>query len=255
MNDVMNYEISAQIEVANKFKRDNESVLSEALAMATRTQETAEGCFYTLERGKTPICGPSIRLAEICTSAWGNLRIGAGIKSNDGTFITAEGWCWDMQKNLFVSKECKRSIKYANGGTYNNDMQGVTGNAACSIAQRNAIFAVIPRAFVNSVFEECKKVAVGDNFSLKRSSVFERLEKAGVSQRVVLDFFSRDSLEQFDREDLVGLIGIGNAVKDGLCSLQEAFHLTPEKKVMDVDGRIAEVMKNKKSLEVENETI
>ena len=47
--------------------------------MATIDAEVAGSCFYKLSRGGKTIEGPSVRLAEIVASAWGNLKFGARI--------------------------------------------------------------------------------------------------------------------------------------------------------------------------------
>ncbi|MFN8826683.1 MAG: hypothetical protein ACK501_17070, partial [Planctomycetota bacterium] len=46
-----------------------------------------------------------------------------------------------------------RRITGKNGRRYSSDMIGVTGNAACSIALRNAVFRGIPRAFWIDIYD------------------------------------------------------------------------------------------------------
>ena len=156
--------------------------------MATITQEVAQSCIYSLprkERGKTKmIVGPSVRLAEICASSYTNLQVGARVLDEENTEIVAQGAAWDMERNLRCTIETRRRITTREGRRYSDDMVVVTGNAAASIALRNAIFRVIPRAYVDVVFAEARKVAVGDakTLSTKRAQVMDRLAKLGVPE-------------------------------------------------------------------------
>ena len=77
--------------------------------------------------------------------------------------ITAQAICHDLETNLAVSKEVKRRITNKYGKTYSEDMQVVTGNAASSIAFRNAVLAVIPKAVTKRIINEVKKVALGQS--------------------------------------------------------------------------------------------
>src|SRR5678816_4803120 len=98
--------------------------------------------FYSLPRGGRNIVGPSVRFAEVVASSWGNIRSGARIIDIDDKFITAQGQCFDLEKNICVQVEVKRRITKKDGKRYDDDMIGVTGNAACSISLRNAVFKV-----------------------------------------------------------------------------------------------------------------
>ncbi len=196
--------------------------------MATYDQETAESCIYALPRGKEPIKGPSIRLAEIMQCAWGNMHVGGRVVANDGKSITAEGVAWDLEKNVKVQKEVKRSIKGKNG-TYSDDMQNVTGNAAISIAIRNSIFGIIPQAFVKRVYEESVQAALGDQKTRtsKISALFSRFQKMGINQDKILTYFNKKTPEEINAEEMVAMIGFGTAIKDGSLSIDKAFTHQP----------------------------
>ena len=70
-------EYDIQISTAKRYPRDIVKVMAEAESMATRTLKIAQNCFYTLPRAGKDIEGPSIRLAEIFMSSWGNFKAGA----------------------------------------------------------------------------------------------------------------------------------------------------------------------------------
>ena len=139
-------EIDVQISTAKAFPRSLKQFQDRAMSMATFSEEIAASCSYALPRGGKSLEGPSVRLAEIIVSSFGNIRSGARVIANDGKTITAQGICHDLETNNCVTVEVKRRITDKNGKTFNEDMQVVTGNAACAIAFRNAVFKVVPSA-------------------------------------------------------------------------------------------------------------
>src|SRR5262245_56131534 len=71
--------INVQVATAKKYPRDVQRSLEKARQLATLNDEVAEECHYSIPRGGKQIEGPSVRLAEVVASCWGNLRIGARI--------------------------------------------------------------------------------------------------------------------------------------------------------------------------------
>src|ERR1700676_2937697 len=143
--DEIRAELDVQITTAKAYPRNVGNSLNEAISMATLNKDTAASCIYSLKRGKgsdsKEITGESIRLAEILLSAWGNTHVASRIVENDGSTITTEAVAWDLEKNVKVCKQVKRSIKTKEGRTFSADMQVVTANAGQSIALRNAILS------------------------------------------------------------------------------------------------------------------
>lgn len=251
-------ELDTQIATAKAYPRNIEACVNEAVAMITLDQETAESCFYCLVRngkeGKTEIKGASIRLAEIVASSWGHLHIAARTISNDGSFITSEGVCWDLEKNVRISQEVKRSIKTKNGQTYSQDMQGVTSAAAQSLALRNAILRVIPRALINKLYNVAVQHAIGDvkTITSKIKSVADRLEKLGVPKQRILAFYGETSFDKFDQSHLEQMMGVGNAIKEKMLTVDEAFSLNENEKTEDSKENLARILANKKKSQPDN---
>ena len=182
-------EIDIQIATAKQYPRDINRVLNTIATYATMDKETAEDCFYVLRRkdangNDNVIEGLSIRMAEIIAGAWGNLRVQTRIIGNDGRKITAQAVCHDLETNFAVCKTVDRRITTKSGKTYSEDMQDVTGNAAASIAFRNAVLAVIPKAVTKRVIKEVMKVALGQSIDLvqTRQNVIQYFPKLRVEQ-------------------------------------------------------------------------
>ena len=132
-------EIDQQIATARRYPRSIKRFRDEALQMVTLSESVAEQCIYALPRDGKTIEGPSARFAEVVASAWGNCRAGARVINDAGEFVTAQGVFHDLERNVAITYEVQRRITDKHGKRYKADMIGVTANAACSIALRNAI--------------------------------------------------------------------------------------------------------------------
>ncbi len=223
-------EIDIQISTAKQYPRELQQVLNKIGTYATMDKETAEDCFYILRRegadGKTSVIeGLSVRMAEIIASSWGNLRVQSRIIGNDGRMITAQAICHDLETNLAVSKEVKRRITNKYGKTYSEDMQVVTGNAASSIAFRNAVLAVIPKAVTKRIINEVKKVALGQSIDLEQSrqNVLAYFGKLGVTNEQIFHYLGIKAIEQIDKQMIFELRATRNAIEEGTTTVKETF--------------------------------
>lgn len=218
-------EIDVQIATAHQYPRNLSRVLNTIETLATMDEEVAGSCFYTLRRQGKVIEGPSVRMAEIIASAWGNLRVQARIVGNDGKVITAQGVCHDLESNYATSVEVKRRITGKDGKTFSEDMQVVTGNAACAIAMRNALFKVVPSALVKKVIEKAKKVSLGESMTLEtsRANMLQYFKTIGVDEKQILDYLSVEKIDEIDIDMVVELRGLATAIKEGTTNVKEAF--------------------------------
>lgn len=220
-------EIQAQLDAAHRYPRKQSAFLAEAVTLATISRQVAESCIYALPRGGKTIAGPSVRLAEICASAWGNLQIGARVigLDDEGKMIIAQGIAWDMEKNTRISVEARRRVTGKGGKRYDDDMVAVTGAAAMSIALRNAVFRIVPRALVDTVYARVREVAVGNASTLadRRQEVVNRLQKMGVPVERIFARVGAKKIDDVGLDELEVLIGLGTRVKQKESSIDEAF--------------------------------
>ena len=239
-------EVDIQISTAKQYPRDLTTVLNKIATYAKKDKETAEDCFYVLRRkdkdgNDSLIEGLSIRMAEIIASAWGNLRIQTRIVGNDGRMITAQAICHDLESNVAVSKEVSRSILTKKGYTFSQDMQIVTGNAASSIAFRNAVLSVIPKAITKKIINEVKSVAMGQTIDIEESRrrVIAYYNKAGVKTDQLLHYLGIKTVDAIDQQMIFELRALRNAIEEGTTSVKETF-IDPEKEAKAA----AEAVKN-----------
>jgi hypothetical protein len=235
--------IDVQISTAKKYPRSLSVVKGKMLSFATLDVETAAGCFFTLPGRKggdgKPIQGPSIRMAEIALSTYQNLRAGARVINDDGKTVTAQGVCHDLENNVCITVEVKRRVTTKDGRRYSEDMVVMTGNAACSLALRNATFRVVPLALVKPIYEAAKKVAVGDAKTLvtRRADALAHFIKMGVTKDKVFAALGAKAVEDIGLEQLEILIGYANAIREGDATVDEVF--SPEKKEIALADKLA----------------
>lgn len=231
MTAISRAELDHAITTARAYPRSIKRFRDECLQIATLTEAVADECIYGVPRGGKVIEGPSARMAEIVASSWGNARYGARVVDVGPEFVTAQGVFHDLERNVQITMEVRRRITSSSGKRYNADMIGTTGNAACSIAMRNAVFRGIPKALWNDVYLAARRTAVGDAKTLanKRSDALSYLQKLGASHDNVLAMLGVEGLEDIGLDELATLRGLANAIKDGGTTVEDAFPNVVEK--------------------------
>lgn len=221
-------QIDVQISTAKAFPRNIKRSTDNAIAIATLDTETAATCTYSVPRGGKAITGPSVHLAKIIAQVWGNMRIEAKVIDVDDKNVTSQAIAFDLESNVAMKVEVKRSI-LTRSGRMSEDMIVVTGNAANSIALRNAIFAVVPKAVTDKVYRASLQTITGDisdetKLLKKRKKVVDALVQSyNVTEAEVLSAVGKSSLDHIGQDEIVVLIGIGTAIKDGDTTVDQAF--------------------------------
>ena len=220
--------VDVQISTAKAYPRSIKKALDNSMIIVTMDEETASSCTYSLPRGGKSVTGPTVHLAKILAQNWGNLRIEAKVVAIESKHITSQAIAFDLENNLAIKVEVKRSIMTKNG-RMNDDMITVTGNAANAIALRNAVLSVIPKAIVDKVYSEAKKKITGDvsdktKLMAKRKQVFEALKETySLTEQEILFAIGKAAIDHVNQDDIVTLIGIGTAIKDGDTTVEMAF--------------------------------
>ena len=230
-------EIDTQISTAKAFPRSIKMFLDRSMSIATTNESVAASCAYAVPRQGKNIEGKSVRMAEIICSAYGNIRTGARVIDNDGKTITAQGICHDLETNNCVTVEVKRRITDKNGKTFSEDMQVVTGNAACAIAFRNAVFKVIPSALSDEIFEKAKEVARGTAETLvtRRNKAINYFREQGIKDSQLCEKLEIKKVEDIDLDKLQILQGMVSLVKNGEGTLKELFEKVDDNELIKAD--------------------
>lgn len=218
-------EIDQQITTAHKYPRSLAQFRKEMMQMVTLTEKIAGECIYALPRDGKVIEGPSARFAEVAASAWGNSRAGARVVNEGQDFITAQGVFHDLERNVAITYEVQRRIVDKHGRRFKPDMIGVTANAACSIALRNAILKGIPKAFWAEMYDAARHASVGDVKSIanKRADAVKAFAVYNITEAQILTRLGRSGIQDITIDDLIVLAGFLTAIKDGDSTPESVF--------------------------------
>jgi hypothetical protein len=192
--------------------------------LATATLRIAKSCQYFRPVGKKDGVqkfaeGAGIRLAEIMKSKWGNIQIAKRVIGTRDGMIGVAWAAWDLEANVRDMGEVWRPY-------FNNDkMIPVITSAAMKFAERDAVFAIVPKSYADEVLRECKKMICGDG-QQKADTMIEAVAafgELGVLQDKLMSSIDRKNYPVGSDDELVFLIGLYNAIKDGICSVEDVF--------------------------------
>lgn len=241
---LMRAEIDVQIATARKYPRNVKQVVSAITDLATIDETAAEESLYVLVRGQKkqpgrnqqqneddrenkPIEGPSIRLAEIAAQCFGNCRVSARVIEVNRTekYVEAEGIFHDLQTNSAQRATVRRRISTKKGYLFSDDMIVVTGNAACSIAKRNAILAGIPRALYRPAYEAARAMVAGTTQTLaqNREKAFRVWQTKGVTPDMLLVKLGLESVDEITPDHIAQLRGLWATIKNGEATIEDTF--------------------------------
>ena len=232
-------EIDITIATAKRYPRNVDMAIQKSIATVTRNKAIAETCHYSLPRGGKSIQGPSVHLARIIASEYQNIRVDSKVVEIGDTMLTAQSICMDLESNYAVRTEVKRRIVDRNGRRFKEDMIVVTANAALSIAARNAILQVIPRSVSDEIYSAVQKTLLGNltdeqKLIKKRQDVLKGYKKTyNVEEKEILELLQIETINQIKEPQLLELIGLAQALKDGDTTVQQAFKRTNESGLTD----------------------
>lgn len=268
MNDIINYEgnkpadlsmvqqlakaeIDQQIATAHVYPRSLSKISKNVLSLVTISQNAAEKCTYALPRGGKPITGPSIRLAEIVASQWGNSRVGARVVHVDRKemYVEAEGVFHDLETNTATTARVRRRISDRNGRLFNDDMIIVTGNAACSIAKRNAILGGVPEAIWGEAYDAALRTVRGDMKTLpeRRDETLKAMAAFGLSADEVYQILGIAGEKDFGLDQISTLRSTYAGLKNGELTVEELLKTIEAESTSRKPGSITRDTASKKA--------
>lgn len=219
--------IDIQVSTAKQYPRSISRCANNAVAIATMDKETAQSCGYALPRGGKPITGPSVHLAKIIAQQYGNLRAEAKVVEITDKQVVSRGTAWDLENNYAVSFEVRRSIIGRNGNRFSDDMITVTGNAANSIAYRNAIFGIVPKSITDKAYKAAQHLITGDLSDeeklIKRrdGAIKHFIDTYGITEEEVIKLCGKHTVNQIQADEIALLLGFAQSLKDGDTTVDE----------------------------------
>lgn len=219
--------IDIQVSTAKQYPRSISRCANNAVALVTMDKDTAQSCGYALPRGGKPITGPSVHLAKIIAQQYGNLRAEAKVVEITDKQVVSRGTAWDLENNYAVSFEVRRSIIGRNGNRFSDDMITVTGNAANSIAYRNAIFGIVPKSITDKAYKAAQHLITGDLSDeeklIKRrdGAIKHFIDTYGITEEEVIKLCGKHTVNQIQADEIALLLGFAQSLKDGDTTVEE----------------------------------
>lgn len=219
--------VDSQVATAKQYPRDLARSVNNSIAMATMDYNTAQSCGYALPRGGKPITGPSVHLAKLIVSNYGNIRAEAKVVQITDKQVISRGTCWDLENNVATAFEVRRSIVGKGGKRFSDDMITVTGNAANAIAYRNAVFSVIPKAITDKVYQAAQRFITGDLsdeekiISRRKKCIDFFKDEYGITEEEVVMLCGKQTVNQIKADQIALLLGITQSLKDGDTTVEE----------------------------------
>ncbi|MGY4269822.1 hypothetical protein ACVJF2_008392 [Bradyrhizobium sp. USDA 4519] len=242
MPAMLRAEIDGQIATAKMYPRNVSRAIGNIKSLATLDEETAAESLYALVRKKkqqnrgggdstdtanAAIEGPSIRLAEIAAQCWGNCRIEAHVVTvnKKDKYVEAVGTFHDLETNMASTATVRRRISTSSGNLFSEDMITVTGNAACSIAKRNAILAGIPRGVYRPAYHAAREVVAGTTATLSqnRDKAIKAFATYGVTPDQIFEALDVNGEADIRLEHIATLRGMFMSIKNGEATVEEMF--------------------------------
>ena len=247
MDAIEKANVDVQVSTAKQFPRNVTRAIQNSIVMATIDPDTAQMMRYALPRGGKPITGPSVHLAKLIVSNWGNMRAEAKVVQITDSQVVSRGTCWDLENNVATAIEVRRNIKNKNGQRFSDDMITVVGNAANSIAFRNAVFSVIPKAVTDKVYKAAQECITGDlsdeaKLLQKRTNCLKFFnDEYGITEEEVIKLCGKQTVNQIKAEEIALMLGIYQSLKDGDTTVEEVMEpIRKEKKKDNIAAAAAE---------------
>lgn len=162
--------------------------------------------------------GPSVRLTEIACLCWTNVEVEIQEPMISDRSVTVQAFAWDLERNIRMPGIATTSILKADGTRYAPHMVETAVVATAAKARRNAILAVIPRAYVNDLLAAAKAVASKDQKPLEqvRQDILDYFARScKVDAEQIFAYLKIKGIEDIKQDDIDELRAVAEAIKEG----------------------------------------
>jgi hypothetical protein len=220
-------EAQGKMLLAKRFPRDQARAYARIME-ACRRKSFAETAAYAFPRGGKMVIGPTIRLAEMMASAYGNLEYGLRELSQNAGTSEMEAYCWDLETNVISSQrftvQHKSLAKDAKDLTQSRDIYERTANDGAR-RLRSRIFAILPPDLIEAAEMECKKTLAGQSQEplidgIRRMT--SEFDKLGINATMIAEHLGHP-IDQMLPEELSDLRQIFRSIRDGQSKAGEWF--------------------------------
>lgn len=217
--------LDVQVSTAKAYPRSITRFRNDLAEWSCYDEGTAAGCTYALPVSGTTQVGPSVRFAECVLAAYTNLVVETRTVEEADKFVLVQATVRDLERNIANRQEVRRSIAGRDGKRYKDHLVTTTIQAALSIALRNAIFRVVPRALWLPIWNQTRRVAAGDaeSFGAKRSALVKSLNAAGVDNERLLRRIEKAGLNDIGPNELIFLRNSLESLQAGDSLVEDLF--------------------------------
>lgn len=221
-------EVEASVAIAKRFPRDQTQSFNK-LMTACKRRSLAEVSQFAYPRGNETVTGPTIRLAEAASNAWGNMQYGIRELSQSPGESVVEAYAWDMESNVRASKVFTiPHIRWTKKGgrqelTDPRDIYEIVANNGAR-RLRACILEVIPGDFIDAAIEECDKTLKSDSVPLpdRIRAMVVAFGELGVAQ-VMIEKRLNHKVESCNEAEVIGLKKIFRSLKEGIAKVEDFF--------------------------------
>jgi hypothetical protein len=173
-------QVQAAVLVAQQNPRDVPSALAE-MRQSCKMRRLAEKAFWRFPRGGKQVSGETVHLARELARCWGHIDYGIAELRRDDAYQQSEmiAFAWDMQRNTRNSSAFIVPHTRSTRDEPLLDMRDIYENNANNGARRvrEAIFAVLPRWYIDEAVEICAKTLEGDGSIPLATRIANAVEK------------------------------------------------------------------------------
>lgn len=219
----------SQVEIAKKYPRDLRRCLNNALMVFDVNPAFAEVVKYSKPQDGRSVEGASVHLARLIAQVYGNLRVDARVVYETDKKVVSEAIAWDLETNTAIRQEVHRSVySVKKQKRYSDDMVITTSLAANAIALRNAVFAVIPKYFVDEMLKKAdevlnKEFSDAKKFAERKKEMFLFFQKHGIEPAQIFAYVGVANESGITVEKLKNLLSVAQSIKDGDAKATEIF--------------------------------
>ena len=235
-------ENTTQMQVAVQRPRNEDRILSAALAELERYPSMANEAIYSKPVGKDPntnamkyVEGLSIRAAESLTNRWANSAYACDVVHEDQGTITIAAIFMDYEGNTrhVVRRRLSKFYKKKNStqiAQYSPDRLDVVVAAGMSKILREVILRSLPAGLKKEYEYKAYKVLEMQPLEQRQIAIVARFKEVGI-KKDALETHAGKKIRQLTAEDLKIYTGLLNAIRDGEISAEEALGIKKEKSV------------------------
>lgn len=244
-------ENDTQIQIAVQRPRDEAKILAAAKKELELYPSMAREALYTKpvgkdeEGNKVNAEGLSIRAAESLANRWDNSSYAALVEEDDPDkdYAVIAAIFLDYEKNTRHVAEARVARMYKSRGgqivRYSPDRFDTVIKANQSKLLREILLRSLPAGLKKEYENKVRQILKGEPIGNIRKALIERLADLNIQQSTVEQYKGK-TIAQMPKEDLMELVGMVNAIRDGEMSPDVFGPKKDEKKVGQQSGLIPE---------------